>query len=171
MKNNLIMAAVVSLIIGFSGGYLLADSKKDETKQSGEMSHSDEAHTMDEHSGDSLMLHSHNMFNVEVGQAPSVSFTAEEDAKSGWNITLKTDKFKFTPENVNGENVVGEGHAHLYVGGEKVARLYGPNFHYDEAFDGTKTFRVTLNANNHEEYAVDGDVIDAQQQISHKHHN
>jgi hypothetical protein len=90
-----------------------------------------------------------------------------EDAKSGYNIKILTTDFIFTPESVNGENVIGEGHAHLYVDGEKVGRLYSPYYHYDGSFEGTKTFSVTLNANDHGEYAIDGEVISTEVQITH----
>ena len=35
----------------------------------------------------------------------------------------------FAPENVNQADVDGQGHAHIYVDGEKVSRVYGERFH------------------------------------------
>lgn len=116
------------------------------------------------------MTQSHGtLFEVNASQAPTVSISVVEDAVSGWNIKVETDNFRFTPDNVNQENIIGEGHAHLYVDGVKVARLYAGDYHYIENFDGTRTFRVTLNANDHSEYAVDGDVIDSEVQVTHSH--
>ena len=133
-------------------------------------SHGSEEH--DKHADhDEHDAHSHGMYMVEADQAPTVTLNVTEDAKSGWNIRIDTTKFEFAPQNVNDENVLGEGHAHLYVDGEKIARLYGPDFHYDGSFDGTKTFRVTLNANDHSEYAVSEQVISAEQEVTHTHHD
>ncbi|MCA9332414.1 hypothetical protein KDA00_00915 [Candidatus Saccharibacteria bacterium] len=166
MKKNLITVAVLSIIVGLGGGYLIANTMSDSTD-----SHMHEETMIaesDDHSSES-MTHAHEMFTVDKENAPTVSFTVEEDAKSGWNIKVVTTNFTFTPENVNGDNIAGEGHAHLYVDNVKVARLYGPYYHYDGSFDGTKTFKVTLNANDHSEYAVDGQVIQAEQQVTHIH--
>lgn len=156
MKKNLLIAIALSLVIGFGGGYLLANRGSNTEK--------DYPHT------DSSMK-PHGMYEVSSANAPMVSFSVAEDAKSGWNITIDTRNFTFTPKNVNQANVEGEGHAHLYIEGEKIARLYGPYFHYAGDFDGTKTFRVTLNANDHSEYAIDGKVIEASLPVTHEDHN
>ena len=49
--------------------------------------------------------------------------------------------------------------AHLYINGEKVARLYGPWYHIAYLEPGKNEILVTLNANNHGEYLHDGEVI------------
>jgi hypothetical protein len=130
-------------------------------------------HSVDDHSHstDDAMAHSHSMmqFAVDSENAPTIDFVVEEDTKSGWNITLTTTNFVFAPENVNEAPVVGEGHAHLYVDDVKIARLYGPYFHYDKNFDGSKVFRVELNANDHSVYAVDGEPIDKEVTVTHSH--
>ena len=111
--------------------------------------------------------HDHGMFMVSAEEAPTVELMVEEDKKSGYNVRIMTTNFEFTPENVNGENVVGEGHAHIYVDGKKVGRVYDEYYHVDENFDGTKEFRVTLNANDHSEYAVNGEVVEATVMVTH----
>lgn len=111
----------------------------------------------------------HAAYNVSARDAPSVTLRVEEDSKSGWNLTLETTNFTFAPEHVGEDNILGEGHAHLYVDGVKVARLYGNHFHYGEDFDGSREFRVTLNANDHSEYALDGQVIEATRTVTHGH--
>lgn len=156
-RQTLLVVTVLALGIGAGIGYLIADAQDSESA----------AHTQDEHAHSGQTAH--EMFMVSPEQAPSVDFSVEEDVKSGWNITINTSNFRFTPEKVNGENTIGEGHAHLYVDGEKIARLYSPYFHYDESFDGTREFRITLNANDHSEYAVNGEVIEAVKSVSHNH--
>ena len=100
---------------------------------------------------------------------PSVAFTAHDDAMSGFNIEIATTNFRFAPEHVNGPVLANEGHAHIYVDGTKVARVYGNWFHVPkEAFKtaGKHEIRVTLNANDHSDLSSGGDVIDAKQTIT-----
>lgn len=160
MNKNINVVILLALLVGFGGGYIAADAI--------ETSNTSDSH-MSEHAHDENEEHMHQMLMVPAEQAPTVNLIVSEDAKSGWNIHLETTNFRFTPLNVNGDNVIGEGHAHLYIDGEKVARLYGPYFHYDGEFDGTKTFKVTLNANDHSEYAVGENVISASQEVVHQH--
>ena len=103
----------------------------------------------------------HSPFEVPAAGAPTVDIVVTEDAIAGFNIHIETTNFTWAPENVNTAPVAGEGHAHLYIDGEKIARLYGPDYHVGPGVDATLTshFRVTLNANDHSDYAVDGVVI------------
>lgn len=167
--KKLVILVITSLFIGAAAGYTVAEIQKDDSASSGHAAdmHDDTAH--EPHTGGDHMAH--ETFEVDPENAPTVDFTVTEDAKSGWNVRVDTTNFEFTPGSVNADNVAGEGHAHLYVDGQKVARLYGPDFHYGETFDGTKTFRVTLNANDHSEYAVDGEVIEATQKVTHQAHD
>jgi hypothetical protein len=87
------------------------------------------------------------------------------DSVGGWNIHLRTKNFRFAPENVNGHPVPGEGHAHLYVDGEKVARLNGPWFHLGSLSPGRHTIQVTLNANNHASLVLHGEPVAVTEEI------
>ncbi len=165
MNRKLVISIVVALLVGLGGGYAVAQ-QMDTTETVADTSE----HEHMEMDGKEEMSHSHGMFMVKKEEAPTVALSVDEDAKSGWNIKVDTTKFAFTPQDVNGDNVIGEGHAHLYVDGKKVARLYSPYFHYDETFDGAKTFKVTLNANDHSEYMLDGEAIAATKEVSHAHH-
>jgi hypothetical protein len=93
--------------------------------------------------------------------APTVAIRVIEDAKAGWNVQVDTTNFRWAPEHASQAHVPGEGHAHLYVDGKKVARLYGPWFHLERLAPGTREVRVTLNANSHEELAVNGKILAA----------
>lgn len=91
--------------------------------------------------------------------APSVELKVTKDNKAGYNIFIDTKNFTFTPENVGKANVANQGHAHLYVNGEKIARVYGHWYYIPLLEPGRNDIRVTLNANNHEEYAISGQTI------------
>ena len=104
------------------------------------------------------------LFDSEA--APSVALSITEDPKSGWNVQLRADGFEFTPRAVNAEPVDGEGHAHLYIDGQKITRLYGPWWHIAELPAGEHEVMVELSANDHSAYASDGAPIRAMASVT-----
>ena len=100
------------------------------------------------------------LYEVPDGVAtPGVDVTLHVDPKAGWNVQIDTTAFRWAPENASTTPVMGEGHAHLYVDDHKVARVYGGWYHLGSLEEGEHEIRVTLNANNHSDYAKDGQVI------------
>ena len=93
--------------------------------------------------------------------APQVDLIVHQDPMVGRNLQLITKNFRFAPENASGKHVAGEGHAHLYVNGTKVGRLYGPWYHISSLPDGRVDIRVTLNSNDHRDLAVGGKIVEA----------
>lgn len=160
-KSNQVLIGLVIAILAFGGGFLLSQAMGENESAD----HDDSSMTTESHSHSDVAL-----YNVPAEVAPTVAVAVNEDAKSGWNVQIITTGFTFTPENASSlPNVIGEGHAHLYVDGEKVARVYGNWFHYPENFDGTKEFKVTLNANDHSDYAINDEVISASVSVTHDH--
>ena len=102
----------------------------------------------------------HNRVTVleEGDKSPTLDFLISRDPAHGWNVRILTTNFRFAPENVGGPFVPGEGHAHLYVNGEQIARIYGAWFHVGKLPHGLVDVTVTLNANDHSQLAV-GDLI------------
>ena len=94
--------------------------------------------------------------------APTVDLILHKDMMSGWNLEITTTNFRFSPENVNSDNVSGEGHAHVYINGEKLARIYSPWLHIGSLPAGTTTVSVSLNANDHSPLSVDGEKLTAE---------
>lgn len=108
------------------------------------------------------MTHSHPMREVAAGlPVPAVTHLVFPDAMDGYNIQILTENFTFTPSAINRDIVPNEGHAHLYVNGEKVLRVYGRWVHLPASFlvTGANVVTVTLNANDHSEWANDGMAI------------
>ncbi|MEM8775721.1 MAG: hypothetical protein AAGF53_11855 [Pseudomonadota bacterium] len=105
--------------------------------------------------------HSHATLDVDPASAPKITIDVTKDAKSGWNVIIETQNFRFTPEAVNGDNVPNEGHAHIYVNGEKQARLYGNAYHLADLPSGEHEISVSLNANDHSTLAIEGKPIEA----------
>ena len=104
----------------------------------------------------------HLMTEVQSEQIPQLSVKVVPDMKSGYNLHLQTEHFTFVPDRANSEPIQNEGHAHLYINNEKVARLYGPWFHLDDHHltEGVNVMRVTLNAHDHSEWAINQQPIE-----------
>jgi len=104
--------------------------------------------------------HGHNHDQVitlpDGEHAPTLKVKLHPDTVAGWNLEIITTNFTFTPENVNQDSQAGEGHAHVYVNGEKLARLYSPWMHISRLPAGRTTVSVSLNANDHSPFSVGG---------------
>jgi hypothetical protein len=110
----------------------------------------------------------HHYKKIEIqdpAKVPEIVIDAQRDSSTGWNIHVRTTHFVFTPENAGKDHVAGQGHAHMYVDGKKVARLYSPWFHLPALSPGKHVIKVTLNANSHEEYAFKGELVSEQIEI------
>lgn len=115
---------------------------------------------MDMASGSSAMAaHQHPPLEVsaELPQ-PSVSHLIFPDVMGGYNVQILPVNFKFTPASINRAPQDNEGHAHIYVNGVKLARVYSNWYHLSGASlaPGENEVRVTLNANDHSEWTVNG---------------
>ena len=108
----------------------------------------------------------HGMLEVAADGAPDVAISVEKDPMTGWNVMLTTEDFTFAPELVNSENVDNTGHAHLYVDGVKIARMYGPHFHIPDLPAGDHEISVNLSSNDHSYYMVDGEKIAARATVT-----
>lgn len=97
--------------------------------------------------------------DIPAENAPVVSMTLEADPMQGYNLHALVNNFEFSPEHASLAHVPGAGHAHVYINGEKVARLYGPWMHIDALPEGEVTIKITLNSNDHRPLAVNGEPI------------
>jgi len=140
---------VLVVVAVFFGGYLLG------SQQSGSAS---------EHRADTspqVAYHHHGTIEFAGDIAvPRVDLVIHKDTMAGRNLEIITENFRFAPEHAGSEHVDGEGHAHLYIDGKKIARVYGPWFHIPEPGPGMHSVRVTLNANSHQDFVVGNQVIE-----------
>ncbi len=96
-------------------------------------------------------MHSDRTVKIPTGQPiPTVDLVVHPDAVRGRNLEFKVTNFKFAPERVNQASNAAEGHAHLYIDGEKITRIYGPWYYLDTLEPGQHEITVVLNANGHE---------------------
>ncbi|NJR67029.1 MAG: hypothetical protein HC772_19685 [Leptolyngbyaceae cyanobacterium CRU_2_3] len=84
---------------------------------------------------------------------------AHPDPRRGWNLEVQVTNFKFAPEHISQASIPTEGHAHLYVNGEKMTRIYGNWYYLDGLAPGTHEITVSLNANGHETLMHNGEPI------------
>lgn len=148
---------IIGLFFGSGFGFLIAASN---------------GITLDGHNHDhnvaakATMDHDHNhdqMIDLPEGEdAPTIEVVMHKDAVSGWNLQIVTTNFSFTPKNVNQKNTPGEGHAHVYVNGEKLARLYSPWMHIGKLPAGQVTISASLNANDHSTISVGNKPLSAE---------
>ncbi|MBE9144556.1 hypothetical protein [Planktothrix mougeotii] len=107
----------------------------------------------------------HKTVTIPPGQPiPTVDLIVHPDARQGWNLELKLTNFKLTPENVNQAiSSYQEGHAHLYINGKKVTRIYGNWYYLPELPPGRHQIRVGLTGNGHEMLMVhDQEIADTE---------
>ena len=109
---------------------------------------------------DAMGTHEHGE-TVEAPPGMGVALNVHPDSVSGFNVQIVPTAFTFAPERVNTAHAPGEGHAHLYIDGVKLRRVYGEWAHVDGLSSGMREISVTLNTNMHERYAVDGQPITA----------
>ncbi|MCA9352134.1 hypothetical protein KC866_01970 [Patescibacteria group bacterium] len=147
---------IIAFIFGVAIGYLIFIGLDEVSNQRTINQHTEEY----VHAGDE---HMHEQRDVTSPTIPTLDVSVYPDSKSGYNIHIITDNFTWTPERVNTDPVENEGHAHLYINNEKVARIYGPWFHLDDHHlvpGKPNTMRVTLNTNDHAEWSVEGNTIE-----------
>ena len=80
---------------------------------------------------------------------PSVTVELVDDPAGGWSLHAVPSNFRLAPENASGDHVDGEGHMHLYINGEKVARVYETWYQMPPLPAGTHGITVALQTNDH----------------------
>ena len=110
--------------------------------------------------GHQAMSHGNYDISQEAVIPKIVDFKVLKDPMSGWNINLEVADFHFAPEHASQTHQEGEGHAHLYVNGNKIARLYGNWFHILEFVKAKNEVKVTLNTNDHQTLIFKGQPIE-----------
>ncbi|WP_408097729.1 hypothetical protein ACJVC5_02110 [Peredibacter sp. HCB2-198] len=107
----------------------------------------------------------HPMFEIPAEMpVPTIAVHPMKDPVSGWNLHLQTTNYKFTPESSGLGDKPGEGHAHLFVNGKKVGRVYGEWVHVILP-PGKSKVKVVLTTNSHKDYASSGKLIESEIEI------
>lgn len=110
-----------------------------------------------DHSNMAGMVHDYAPIQVPEGvPVPQLALQFHRDAMSGVNLHLQLKDFALAPP--EREELAGllNGHAHLYVNGKKIQRVYGRDLHLPaELFKpGVNLVLVSLNAHSHAVWAL-----------------
>ena len=156
----LVMAGlVIWTLLGFPGREFLVQDFSVGVATGGSASHSNHS---DDHGtgGHDQGAHSHGSLEVgDADQVPTIKLSVLKDPMSGWNAKIEVEHFRFAPERASQDHVEGEGHAHLYIDGIKVNRLYSEWYHLGILASGNHTVRVSLSSNDHRDLTHGGDVL------------
>jgi len=159
--NKAFVAFFGVLIVGVGVGYALGydigweRSLGAHTRMEEEMSMS---HSM------STTLHTHE--RMEAGEPlPKIWLEVLPDPKSGYNAHITLEHFVFAPERASQGFVAGEGHAHIYVDGIKINRVYGEWYYLGTLAPGEHDITVRLSTNDHKELVHQGEPIEARAMV------
>ncbi|MGN1400580.1 MAG: hypothetical protein ACI4XL_03685 [Bacillus sp. (in: firmicutes)] len=105
----------------------------------------------------------------EGHRVPAVDGKVMEDPSGSLLLEVETENFTFMPKKAGvDEKSVNEGHAHIYVNGEKKGRLYGRYYDLGELEPGKWQIKVTLNSHNHGTLSHKGEEISFVEEIEVK---
>ena len=105
----------------------------------------------------------------EIAQetAPQATLEIQKDPTGGFNVQVITSNFVWRPEMASMEYVPGEGHAHVYLDGRKIMRIYNEWFHLNTYQFSTKSGEQLLSiefvGNDHAPYTIQGLPVGAEQ--------
>ncbi|MCH9675211.1 MAG: copper chaperone PCu(A)C, partial [Gammaproteobacteria bacterium] len=101
--------------------------------------------------------HDHSKtIDVPAAEAPRLTLSGELHGSGMVNLKINVSKFRFSFDSVDKPHVAGVGHAHLYINGTKIGRVFEATHTLDGLAPGVHEILVSLHANTHEGYAVDG---------------
>lgn len=160
MSRSLALFAIGTLF-GVTAGFLTAASYGVTLDGHDHSKHQTSTHTNAHHK----MAHK-KLLSVAQAQAPNLTISALADPQSGWNLHIQTKGFNFAPQNASMPHIVGQGHAHVYINDQKVARHYSAWYHIAKLPQGENTIKVSLNANDHRQLAIGDSPIEQSLVIS-----
>jgi hypothetical protein len=113
---------------------------------------------------------SNGAFSVhEITQeiAPKAILDVQKDPTGGFNVQVVTTNFVWRPEMASMKHVPGEGHAHVYLDGRKIMRIYNEWFHLNtfqfSTRSGEQLLTIKFVGNDHAPYTIQGLPVGAEQ--------
>jgi len=117
--------------------------------------------------------HSDGVFTIhEVSAevAPQAALEIQKDPTGGFNVRVVTSNFVWRPEQASKKHVAGEGHAHVYLDGRKIMRIYNEWFHLNtfqfSTRAGEQLLSIEFVGNDHAPYTRQGTPIGSEQIIN-----
>jgi hypothetical protein len=119
-------------------------------------------------------LHAHtsgatSVHEIAQESSPSATLDIKKDPTGGFNVHVVTTNFIWRPEMASMQHVPGEGHAHVYLDGRKIMRIYNEWFHLNTYQFSTKAGEQLLSiefvGNDHAPYTIQGLPVGAQELV------
>ena len=99
--------------------------------------------------------------------APQATLEVRKDPTGGFNVHVVTSNFVWRPEMASMQHVPGEGHAHVYLDGQKIMRIYNEWFHLNtyqfSTRSGEQLLSIEFVGNDHAPYTIQGLPVGAEQ--------
>ena len=117
------------------------------------------------HSDGTMSIH-----EVSPQDAPTGTLEIEKDPTGGFNVHVVTNNFIWRPEMASMKYVPGEGHAHVFLDGRKIMRIYNEWFHLNTFQFATKAGEQILSiefvGNDHAPYTIQGSPVGDQKIVN-----
>ncbi|UXU75987.1 MULTISPECIES: hypothetical protein [unclassified Paracoccus (in: a-proteobacteria)] len=153
--DRAIAMLVIGLVFGGGLGFVLAAANGVTLDGHDHGSHGHgPAHT----AGTAQTAHHHGPPHQLPAGSADLGIGLTPDPVSGWNLFVQLRGMCLAPDRAGLAHAPGQGHAHLYLNGDKIARLYGPAQHLPQLRPGDR-LRVELNGNDHRPLAVAGQPL------------
>lgn len=170
---RIFMLFLIGLTFGVAGGFVIAAANgitldghdHSEAGAHAGMDHGAMDYAIMGHGSAGHAMAHDKPLEVAAAAAPSIAIMLTKDPMSGYNLRVMVDRFAFAPQSASLSHVDGEGHAHVFVNGQKLARLYGEWLHIDSLPKGDVEVEVSLNTNDHRPLAIDGALITAKTMV------
>ena len=99
--------------------------------------------------------------------APKAVLEIQKDPTGGFNVHVVTTNFVWRPEMASMQHVPGEGHAHVYLDGRKIMRIYSEWFHLNtyqfSTNSGEQLLSIEFVGNDHAPYTIQGLPVGTEQ--------
>ncbi len=99
---------------------------------------------------------------VEASPPPSITIKEPVPvAADGFTVEIDLEDFEFVVTEDDAAHVPGQGHAHVYLNGLKLGRLYDNSFELGSLSAGAYSLRIGLNTNDHRPYVSGGVPVES----------
>jgi hypothetical protein len=104
---------------------------------------------------------------ITQATAPKATLGIQKDPTGGFNVHVVTTNFAWRPEMASMQHVPGEGHAHVYLEGRKIMRIYNEWFHLNtyqfSTRAGEQLLSIEFVGNDHAPYTIQGLPVGVEQ--------
>ena len=108
-----------------------------------------------------------SVHEITQATAPKATLDIQKDPTGGFNVQVVTSNFVWRPELASMQHAPGEGHAHVYLDGRKIMRIYNEWFHLNtyqfSTRSGEQLLSIEFVGNDHAPYTIQGLPVGAEQ--------